>query len=66
MLRQSEALQSCTVVTHHRRFHADEVFAVAILRVAGYAPNVERIAFLNMLHRSKFLSLRSQPNPELP
>lgn len=66
MLRQSEALQSCTVVTHHRRFHADEVFAVAILRVAGYAPSVERIARHNTeaLNRADFrLDIGQRHNP---
>lgn len=44
MQRNSEDLQPCIVATHRRRFHADEVFAVAILRVAGYKPTVMRVA----------------------
>lgn len=44
MQRNCEDLQPCLVATHRRRFHADEVFAVAILRLAGYKPSVMRIA----------------------
>lgn len=67
MQRNCEDLQPCLVATHRRRFHADEVFAVAILRLAGYTPSVMRIArdntdILNLADFRLDIGQRYQPS----